>query len=83
MRCIYCQNWEISQVSPRESRNIDMMPDRVVEECVSGRCASIAYTYSEPTVFFEYMCDIADRAREAGLKSVVVTSGYIAEEPIH
>ena len=82
LRCLNCQNWEISQVSPRESRNIDMMPDRVVEECVSGRCASIAYTYSEPTTFYEYTFDTATSARGRGVRNVLKSSGYINEKPL-
>jgi len=82
LRCLNCQNWQISQFSPRETRNQDLMPDRVVERCTETRCESIAYTYSEPTTFFEYTLDTARIARDAGVRSVLKSSGYINEEPL-
>ena len=53
LSCLNCQNWEISQFSPKETRNYDLMPDRTVEECLKSGAESIAYTYSEPTTFYE------------------------------
>jgi len=82
LRCLNCQNWEISQVSPRESQNFDLMPGRVVEQCVSDRCESIAYTYSEPTTFYEYTFDTATLARKRGIRNVLKSSGYINEAPL-
>ncbi len=82
LRCLNCQNWQISQFSPRETRNQDLMPDRVVARCTETRCESIAYTYSEPTTFFEYTLDTARIARDAGVRSVLKSSGYINEEPL-
>jgi pyruvate formate lyase activating enzyme len=82
LRCLNCQNWEISQVSPRESQNIDLMPGRVVEECVRSRSESIAYTYSEPTTFYEYTLDTAGLARKRGIRNVLKSSGYINEAPL-
>ncbi len=61
LRCLNCQNWQISQLSPKETDNIDLMPPAVVEQCLGSGCESIAYTYSEPTTFYEY----AYRYREA------------------
>jgi pyruvate formate lyase activating enzyme len=58
------------------------MPDRVVEESVSGRCASIAYTYSEPTTFYEYTFDTAASARSRGVRNILKSSGYINEKPL-
>jgi pyruvate formate lyase activating enzyme len=82
LRCLNCQNWEISQISPRESQNIDLMPERVVEECVKIGCESIAYTYSEPTTFYEYALDTAVVARRQGIRNVLKSSGYINEAPL-
>jgi pyruvate formate lyase activating enzyme len=82
LRCLNCQNWEISQVSPTESQNVDLMPERVVQECVRNRCVSIAYTYSEPTTFYEYALDTGSIARKQGIRNVLKSNGYINEKPL-
>jgi pyruvate formate lyase activating enzyme len=82
LRCLNCQNWEISQVSPLESDNLDMMPESVVDQCLGNRCESIAYTYSEPTTFYEYTLDTAAAARKRGIRNVLKSSGYINEAPL-
>jgi pyruvate formate lyase activating enzyme len=81
-RCLNCQNWEISQISPRESRNYDMAPEVVVENARRFDCRSIAYTYSEPTSFYEFGLASAERARAAGIRNVWVSNGYIAGPPL-
>jgi pyruvate formate lyase activating enzyme len=80
--CLNCQNWTISQVSPKETQNYDLMPERVVEECLKNKCESIAYTYSEPFTFYEYTLDTAILAREKGIKNILHSAGYINEEPL-
>lgn len=80
--CLNCQNWSISQKSPRETRNFDLMPDKVIEAAIESNCESIAYTYSEPITFFEYTYDTSILARNAGIKNVMVSAGYINEEPL-
>jgi len=82
MRCIFCQNWEISQVFPDEVFTRKMTPEDVVREALASGSRSIAFTYSEPVVAYEYMMDIAKLAKERGLKTVVVSSGYIEPEPL-
>ena len=82
LACLNCQNWSISQKSPRETRNFDLMPDKVVEAAIESDCESIAYTYSEPITFYEYAYDTAILARNAGIKNVMVSAGYINEEPM-
>jgi len=82
LACLNCQNWSISQKSPRETRNFDLMPDKVVEAAIESDCESIAYTYSEPITFYEYVYDTAILARNAGIKNVLVSAGYINEEPL-
>ena len=81
-RCRWCQNWEISQM-PRE-RHLIMgdvaTPDQIVAAARRRHCRSIAYTYTEPTVFFEYAYDTARLAHEAGLINIYVTNGYMTEE---
>ena len=82
LSCLNCQNWEISQKSPKETNNYDMMPSKVVAEAVSGNCKSIAYTYSEPTAFYEYMFDTATLAKAKGIKNLLISNGYINEKPL-
>jgi pyruvate formate lyase activating enzyme len=82
LACLNCQNWEISQKSPKETTNYDLMPARVVDECIKSNCESIAYTYSEPTTFYEYVYDTAVIARSKGIKNVYKSNGYINEKPL-
>ncbi len=82
LACLNCQNWAISQKSPYETRNYDLMPEKVVEETLAANCKSIAYTYSEPIVFYEYVYDTAKLARLSGIKNVFVSAGYINEQPL-
>ena len=81
-RCLNCQNWEISQKKPEEIRHSELFPKDVVREAKSRDIPSIAYTYSEAITFYEYMYDTAKLAREAGLKNVLVSNGYINKEPL-
>jgi pyruvate formate lyase activating enzyme len=80
--CLNCQNWTISQLSPDKTRNIDLMPEKVVEECSRNNCRSIAYTYSEPVTFYEYVFETATLARKAGIKNIFKSNGYINAEPL-
>jgi pyruvate formate lyase activating enzyme len=83
-RCLHCQNWEISQM-PREGRGIsglELPPEEVVRQAEQYDCASISYTYTEPTIFAEYAVDCAELARERGIKNVFVTNGYITPEAL-
>lgn len=80
--CLNCQNWEISQFSPKETQNYDLMPDRVVDECLKSGSESIAYTYSEPTTFYEYAFDTATLARKKKIRNVWKSNGYINEQPL-
>jgi len=82
LRCLNCQNWQISQVTPAETLNDDLMPDAVVTECIAERCESIAYTYSEPTTFYEYTLDTSAIARERKIKNLLKSSGYINDAPL-
>jgi pyruvate formate lyase activating enzyme len=81
MHCLFCQNWQISQSRPEDLRNFELSPQAVVSLAQTKKCHSIAYTYSEPTVFFEYTYETAKLARKAGVKNVLVTSGFINPAP--
>ncbi len=83
-RCKNCQNWEISQ-SPKPQRPVigkDVSPKEIVAAATRMRCESIAYTYIEPTIFFEYAYDTAKLAEKNGIKNLFVTNGYITEEAL-
>jgi len=82
LACLYCQNWSISQKSPNETQNSDLLPDKLVEACKKEGCESIAYTYSEPITFYEYTYDSTVLARQAGIKNVLKSAGYINREPL-
>ncbi|OGC79909.1 MAG: AmmeMemoRadiSam system radical SAM enzyme [candidate division Zixibacteria bacterium RBG_16_43_9] len=82
LNCKFCQNWEISQARPEQTYNIELSPEAVAEYALKGNSSSIAYTYSEPTVFYEYMLDCAKLGRQKGVKSVMVSAGYIQPEPL-
>jgi len=82
LACLNCQNWEISQTSPAKTRNYDLPPEKVVEECLKNDCKSIAYTYSDPVAFYEYALDTAIIARNKGIKNILVSAGYINEKPL-
>ncbi len=83
-QCGFCQNWDISQ-HPRESEGGipggglgggQVTPEQIVSRAAQSGCASISYTYTEPTIYFEYAYDCMRLAHEAGLKNVFVTNGY-------
>jgi len=83
LHCEYCQNWTISQARPEDVDFQELMPESVVALALKMGSRSIAFTYSEPTVFFEYMADTARLARSVGLATVVVSAGYINPTPLH
>lgn len=84
-RCKHCQNYEISQYPRERSFTIpgnDMPPEDIVSAAARSRCASISYTYTEPTIFFEFAYDCAQRAHENGIRNVFVSNGYTGREAI-
>ena len=80
--CIFCQNWEISQAYPENARHQNLSPEEIINYAIKEKCESIAFTYTEPTIFYEYMLDICKLAKEKGLKTIWVTCGYIEEAPL-
>jgi len=82
VECIFCQNWEISQMRPEQAQNYDMPPDKIAEIASSQNCESIAYTYTEPVVFQEYMYDCAVEGHKRNVRSVMISNGYIKEKPM-
>jgi len=83
LHCRNCQNWQLSQRGGEEMEEIYQAPPAsVVEVAVEKGCRSIAYTYSDPIIFYEYVYDTAELARQQGLKNIFVTAGYINREPL-
>ncbi len=82
VNCKFCQNWDISQVRPEQISAEYVPPARVADLAKHYNCPTIAYTYSEPVVFAEYLMDAADAGHEAGIRSVVVSNGYMQEEAL-
>jgi pyruvate formate lyase activating enzyme len=84
-RCLHCQNADISQL-PRDRGGVivgeDIPPSAIVADTQSYRCASISYTYTEPTIYFEFAYDTAKLAAARGIKNVFVTNGYITPEAL-
>ena len=84
-RCPFCQNWQISQAGKKDKGfggGQALSPEEIVQAAKKRGCRSISYTYTEPTIFFEYAYDAAKLAREAGLANVFVTNGYMTAEAL-
>jgi pyruvate formate lyase activating enzyme len=82
LHCKWCQNWQISQRGPDEVPCFKMDPEEVVANAVKNDCKTIAYTYVEPAIFYEYVLDTAKLAHKAGIANVMVTNGYINQKPL-
>ncbi len=81
--CLQCQNYTISQIGrDSEIHGISRTPQEIVKNTVASGCSSVSYTYTEPTIFYEFALDTAKLAKEAGLKNIFVTNGYICKEPL-
>lgn len=82
LSCRWCQNSDISQVAPEQSDRYQVSPEEMVDLCLQRGLPSIAYTYTEPFTWWEYMYDIAVLAREKGLNNILVSAGYVEKEPL-
>ena len=82
LHCKFCQNWELSQANPEDLHSEDLAPEAVVASARRYGCRSIAYTYSEPIIFYEYTYETSKLARQAGIKNILVTAGFINEKPL-
>lgn len=82
IECKFCQNWDIAQVRPEQVNTLYLPPEGVTEVCRRYNCPTIAYTYSEPVIFYEYMYDSAVYARKFGIGSVIISNGFINKEPL-
>lgn len=82
LRCKFCQNWEISQAQPEDLNYVYLLPQELVNKVKESGAPTIAYTYTEPAIFYEYMLETARLAKQAGIRNVMHSSGYINEEPL-
>ncbi len=80
--CQGCQNFEISRTSYSEHKLKFVSPEAVINHCLAGNCRVIAFTYNEPTIFFEYMLDIAKLAKKKSIKTVIVSNGYMSQDAL-
>ncbi len=82
IQCLFCQNWEISQVFPFDAATQFATPEDVVRQAVLSGSQAIAFTYSEPVISYEYVLDIAKLAKRAGLKTLMVSNAFIEQKPL-
>jgi len=83
--CKFCQNWEISQKRPEQVRLVEdkgFFPAAVIEVALKRNCKTVAHTYTEPVIFFEYMLDCAIEGKKRGVPNVMISNGYIQEKPM-
>jgi pyruvate formate lyase activating enzyme len=83
MGCFFCQNWDISKSKSDQVHSTHIPPEDIVALAMRYGCPSIAFTYNEPTIWGEYVIDICQAAREAGIRTVMVTNGYVTREAFH
>jgi pyruvate formate lyase activating enzyme len=81
-RCLFCQNWHLSQRSFEEIEHMAITPEQTVELAQKAGCDAVSFTYNEPTVFYEHMFDVARVAKQAGLWTLFHTNGGMNEEPL-
>ncbi|MDD5595613.1 MAG: AmmeMemoRadiSam system radical SAM enzyme [Candidatus Omnitrophica bacterium] len=82
LKCKFCQNWEISQKLPEEVEYSYVTPEELISKIKASARPSIAYTYTEPTIFYEYVFETAKLARAQGIRNLMHSNGYINEEPL-
>ena len=82
LSCLWCQNSDISQIAPEDADRSLISPEDMVDICLKHGLPSIAYTYTEPFTWWEYMYDIAVLAHGKGLKNILVSAGYVEKEPL-
>ncbi|MGB3907950.1 MAG: AmmeMemoRadiSam system radical SAM enzyme [Methanomethylovorans sp.] len=81
-RCEHCQNWTISQIGINEVSTVEITPEEAVQRALAAGARTIAWTYNEPTIWYEYTYDCARLAKEAGLATAYITNGYITKEAL-
>lgn len=84
-QCDFCQNWQISQVKETKGAmsSVHIAPEVLIRKAIESACPSVAYTYTEPTIYFEYAYECAQLARAQGLKNIFVTNGFMSEDALN
>ena len=83
LHCLNCQNWQLSQNSGQDMEVVyQAVPEKIVTTALENGCRSVAYTYSEPLVFYEYVRETALLAKKAGVRNVLVSAGWVNEKPL-
>lgn len=82
IECKFCQNWQISQMRPEQVESAHATPRNIIETAKSRGCPTVAFTYSEPVIFYEYAYDIAQEGKKQNVQSVMISNGYIQKEPM-
>jgi len=82
LKCKFCQNWNTSQAFLEDVPYKEMKPKQIVDDALENNCDMIAYTYTEPTIFYEFVLDTAKLAHKKGLKNITVTNGFINQKPL-
>jgi pyruvate formate lyase activating enzyme len=82
LRCKHCQNWHLSQISFEDLKCYAYTPEEIVQQAKKQGLISISFTYTEPTVYYEYLYDISSIAKKNGMKTSIVSNGYINQEPL-
>jgi len=81
LACKFCQNWDISKAREDHKLTTEASPKQIANAASQHHCRSVAYTYNDPVIFYEYALDVAAACSEQGIKNVAVTAGYICDEP--
>lgn len=82
LSCKHCQNWTISQKEIEQIKYQEFSPEQIIALCRQAKSKIISFSYTEPTIFYEYMLDIAKLSRESGIKTAMITNGFINPEPL-
>ncbi|MFH1823305.1 MAG: AmmeMemoRadiSam system radical SAM enzyme [archaeon] len=82
LSCQHCQNFSISQCNPENIQTLNLDPEEIVDNAKKNKTRIISYTYTEPTIFYEYMLDIAKAAKKLRIKNTIVSNGFINEKPL-
>lgn len=80
--CLFCQNWELARRGLEEVHTVDFTPEEIVRYAKKVNSTSIAFTYNEPTIFNEFVQDVAEQAQNKGLRTVIVSNGFISKKPL-
>ena len=81
LNCRHCQNFSISRALPPEKYR-ETTPEQLIRSAIASGCSSIAYTYNEPIIFYEYVIDSSKLAKNKGIKNVIVSNGFVNEKPL-